>query len=220
MAQQQYQAVVFDMDGVMFDSEPLHIKAWQVVMAELGYDLPYEAIATCIGIPDYDSAHFVQRYCGTEISAEELLARKTALYPEMAAAAVTPFPGVAEGLAQLSARVPIALATSCFAYETELLLGRTNLIQFFPIRVTAEMVTQRKPEPEPFQLAMNLIGSVPAHTLAVEDSPAGVMAARAAGCTVLAVTSSHKPAQLAQAHRIFPTTAEAIEWMLGEVISE
>lgn len=217
----QYRAVVFDLDGVIFDTEPLHIRAWQVVMAELGYDVPYEAITPCIGIPDYESAEVIQRYAGATVPHPELLARKRALYPEMAAAEVVPFPGVAEGLRALTARqVPIALATSCQAPETELLLDRTGLLPYLPVRVTAEMVARRKPHPDPFLLAMQLLGSRPGETLAVEDSPTGIAAARAAGCTVLGIASSHEPAQLAEAHYVFGTTGEALAWALERVISE
>jgi beta-phosphoglucomutase len=217
MDSRQYRAVVFDMDGVMFDTEPLHIKAWQVVLAELGYECPYEVITPCIGIPDYESAIVIQRHVGTPQSAEVLLARKRAIYPEMAAAVVTPFPGVAEGLAKLRERVPIALATSCHSPETELLLERTGLLQYFPVRVTAELVEQRKPAPDPFLKAMQLIGSRPEHTLAVEDSPTGIAAAKAAGCTVLGIASSHTPEQLVEAHHVFSTTGEALAWMLERV---
>lgn len=212
---ERFEAVVFDMDGVMFDSEPLHIKAWQTVMAELGYELPYEAVTECIGIPDYDSAFVVQRYCGAKEPAEALLERKRTIYPEMAAAEVRAFPGVLEGLATLSRRLRIALATSCHAPETELLLDSTGLLQYFPIRVTAEMVTARKPAPDPFLLAMKLLGATPEKTLAVEDSPAGITAAHTAGCTVLAIASSYALEQLRLAHHIFPTTADAIGWILN-----
>lgn len=217
MTSQQFRATVFDMDGVMFDTEPLHIKAWQVVLGELGYECPYELVTPCIGIPDYESAIMLQDHFHTPLPAEELLARKRAIYPEMAAAVVVPFPGVADGLAKLSARVPIVLATSCHIPETELLLERTGLLPFFPVRVTAELVEKRKPAPDPFLKAMQLIGSQPEHTLAVEDSPTGITAARAAGCTVLGIASSHTPAQLADAHHVFPTTAAALAWMLERV---
>jgi len=217
MVSQQYRAVVFDMDGVMFDSEPLHIKAWQVVLGELGYECPSEIVTPCIGIPDYESAIVLQNHFHTPLSSEELLARKRAIYPEMAAAVIRPFPGVTDGLARLSARVPIALATSCNIPETELLLERTGLLPFFPVRVTAELVEKRKPAPDPFLKAMQLIGSRPEQTLAVEDSPTGITAARAAGCTVLGIASSHTPEQLADAHDIFATTGEALGWMLERV---
>jgi HAD superfamily hydrolase (TIGR01509 family) len=217
MGLRQYRAVVFDMDGVLFDTEPLHIKAWQIVLGGLGYACPYEVVTPCIGIPDYESAVVLQRHFQTEFSSEDLLARKRAIYPEMAAAVVAPFPGVAEGLAKLREHVPIALATSCHIPETELLLECAGLLSFFPVRITAESVEKLKPAPDSFLKAMALLGSAPEHTLAVEDSPTGITAANAAGCTVLAIASSHAPAQLADAHHVFPTTAAALAWMLERV---
>ncbi len=204
-------AVIFDMDGVLFDSEPLHIRAWQAIMAPKGLSFDTAWFLPWVGIPDWEFAGYLHGEFGLGASPEGLLQEKREHYLRITAAELRPFAGVPERLRQLLARgIPIAVASSSNGENCRHTLRCAGLLDYFPVLVTADDVTRHKPEPEPFLHAAALLRTPPAECTAIEDSPAGIRAARAAGCPVLGITSSHGPDELAEANHIFSTTAEAI----------
>ncbi len=208
-------AVIFDMDGVLFDSEPLHIRAWQAIMAPRGWTFEASWYLRWVGIPDWKFAAYLHGEFGLGATAAELLHLKREHYLAITSAELLPFPGVPEGLHALCARgIPIAVATSSNRENSHHTLNCTGLAGYFPVLVSAEDVAKHKPEPDPFLRAAELLGTPPAQCTVIEDSPTGIRAARAAGCQVLGVTSSHDTANLAAADHIFPTTVEAIDWVL------
>jgi HAD superfamily hydrolase (TIGR01509 family) len=201
------------MDGVLFDSEPLHIRTWQALLGELGLIFPPEWFQRWIGISDRLLAAELRAQHGVALSMEELLARKRAFYYEMTARELRPFPGVAEGLADLRARgVPFAVATSCLRETTEHTLGCTGLLPLCAVVVTADDVARLKPHPDCFLEAAARLGVAPPKCLVLEDSPVGLAAARAAGCRAVGIASSLPAEKLAGAERVFPTTVAALEW--------
>ncbi len=202
------------MDGVLFDSEPIHIRAWQTLLMECRVTMPDEWFLQFVGIPDRETALHVATLSPGLPDAAELLARKRVHYRAITARELQPFPGVREGLHAVTALgVPLALATSSPRAEAEHVLTATELLGYFPIRVSIDDVVHPKPAPDPYLLAAERLGCSPTACTVIEDSPAGVAAARAAGCQVLAVTSSHAVEALAAAVCIFPTTADALAWV-------
>lgn len=211
-------AVIFDMDGVLFDSEPLHIRAWQAVTTPLGYQFASEWFLPWVGIPDWQVSDHLHREYGLGASGENLLQQKRTHYLRITAAELRAFDGVADGVRALLARgIPIAVATSSNRENSRHTLACSGLDAFFPVLVSAEDVTRHKPAPDPFLLAAERLGVPAAQCIIIEDSPAGVQAGRAAGCTVLAVMSTHSTATLDDADHIFVSTAEAIAWALANV---
>jgi len=208
-------AVIFDMDGVLFDSEPLHIRAWQAGMGPLGFSVEPQWYLRWVGIPDWELAKYLHNEHGLGASDAELLALKREHYLRITAADLRPFAGVEEGLQQLVARgTPVAVATSSNGEFCRHTLTCTGLLGYFPVRVAAEDVTAHKPAPDPFLRAAALLGTPPNACTVIEDSPTGIRAARAAGCRVLAVTSSYPAETLGEADEIFATTALAIQRVL------
>ncbi|MHB9132593.1 MAG: HAD family hydrolase [Armatimonadota bacterium] len=206
-------AIILDMDGVLFDSEPVHIRAWQLLLAEMGKHFPDAWFHHWIGIADLETAEHLHQECGCAETSLELLLRKRRVFRELAIRDLQPFPGVVEGLTALSGRqVPLAVATSCIHEEAQVILQHTGLLRFFPVLVGFDDVAAAKPAPDPFLHAAELIGREPADCFIIEDSPTGVAGAYASGCTVLGVTTTHTADQLAQAHHIFTSTAEALAW--------
>lgn len=186
-----FEAVLFDMDGVVCDNMPLHRRVWTEFVRTHGL-APTEAeiraldgrraadiIAALFG--DLDEAAIAALAHGREEAYRQAL--PTAELP--------PVPGVEAFLAWLGARgVPRVLATSATPANVEVVVGRLGLEAAFEARVTAADVTRGKPDPEVYLTAAARVGSDPARCLVVEDALPGVAAARAAGCRVLGLTTS------------------------------
>ena len=212
-------AVVFDLDGVVADSEPLHVRAWVQVLDGLGVSVGQigePSLAAWVGVPDVEIVGGLVERFGLPLGAEELLDRKRAAYRALIPGALTAFPGVREELASWDG-VPLGMATATPRREAELMLATLGLSGRFRVLVTRDEVRRTKPAPDCYLLAASGLGLDPALCAAVEDAPYGVQAAREAGMHVLAVTTSYPAQRLGQAHRLFTTVPQAIRWLKARV---
>lgn len=208
-------AVIFDMDGVLFDSEPLHMRAWRMIMNPFGIEHDDLWFFQWIGFPDKNLASHLKEKDGLPLSIEEIVSRKWSHFRKIVWEELKPFPGVKEGLKQLRDKnVPLAVASSAAGFDVRNGLECTGLAGFFDAVVTAEDVKSHKPAPDSYLKAAAILGKAPEHAIALEDSIAGIQAAKTAGCTVLAIASSHSADQLKEAHYVFPSTAEALSKVL------
>lgn len=210
--------VVFDMDGVLFDSEPVHIRAWQQVLAEDGIAYPTGWFADWIGIPDRDLAAHLEGTHPVLAGGDRpaLLMRKREAY-RLAAEEMRAFEGLRERLDALAAQIPLAVATSSRRDDLEMLLPITGLAGRFPVRVGYEETDAHKPDPAPYRLAAARLGLDPSCCAAVEDSPQGIASARGAGMLTAAVTTSFAEAALHEADGVFASTAEACDWIAARI---
>jgi len=209
-------AIIFDMDGVLCDSEPLHMRAWQEVLREFGVEIVIESLHQWIGVADTQYARHSAEHFNLPIGAEELLARKREAYRVITATELALYPGVLAGIRQAAARkLPLAVATASARSEAERNLEHVGVLPYLSALVVAEDVRRPKPAPDPFLLAAERIGIPPVKCAVVEDSPTGIAAARAAGCTVLAVATTHAHARLAEAHFIFDSPEQALVAILA-----
>jgi len=206
------QAVVFDLDGVLADSEGLHILAWEELAREYGLAGDRMPLHDWIGYPDTEIVMDVVREYGLSITPEDLLRHKRRVFRRLIAEKLKPVPGSVEALAELDS-IPLGLATSSSRTEADLMLRILGLEDRFRTIVTGDDVKRSKPEPDSYLLAVRQLGVSSEHCAAVEDSAAGVQSARRAGLTVLAVTNSLPADRLAAAHEIFTSTAEAVGWI-------
>ena len=146
------------------------------------------------------------------LSAEDIArytAEKESLYRELSRGRLQALPGLERLLATLEQlQLPVALATSSPAENIRHTLGETGLSRLLPFVVRADDVARGKPHPDVFEAAARLIGVPPTECIAFEDAPAGMRAARAAGMTCVAITTSFSPADFA-AHGIPPDAAFA-----------
>ncbi len=202
------QAVIFDFDGVVADSEPLHLRLFQRVLAERGIDLTREAYySRYLHLDDAGLFEAVHNDTGKPLSAEEsrrLVLRKEEIFMEEALhgeGAVRLFPNVASLIRDIHATgIPLAVASGALANEIEAILEHHGLIECFDAIVGARECTHHKPHPEPYERAfdhLNRNGRIrKTNTLAIEDSVGGLNSARAAGCLVAAVTNTYPPDKL------------------------
>jgi HAD superfamily hydrolase (TIGR01509 family) len=182
-------AVLFDLDGLLVDSEPLWFEAERTVMARLGG--PWGAAdqhALIGGSLDRTVSHLLakaERPAGRDEVARWLLDEMTWL---VRTRGLPLQPGAGELVSEVAgAGIPRALVTSSARQIMLAALAVTGLS--FPVTVCGEDVSRTKPDPEPFLLAAARLGVPPRGCVALEDSPNGVAAARAAGCPVIAVPS-------------------------------
>jgi HAD superfamily hydrolase (TIGR01509 family) len=191
--------VIFDLDGVIADSHPIHESAWRKLLAEQGLDprgLSMEFILA--GRPRNE---ILRHYLG-ELPAETLEAlgrRKDALYAE-SAGSLAPMPGLLPLLGQLAERaIPAAVATSAGKRRTMETLERFGISSYFAAVVTGEDVRLQKPHPQIFELAAARLGVSPGEALVIEDSVAGVQAARRAGMRCVGYAEPRRWPELTQA---------------------
>jgi HAD superfamily hydrolase (TIGR01509 family) len=182
-------AVLFDMDGLLIDSEPLWLEAETAVMARLGADWTPADQAQLLGGSLVRTVRYLLGKATRPASpgqvAEWLMTRVTELIRDRG---VPLRPGARELLAEVAAAgLPHALVTSSERGFMDAVLARTGLR--FDVLVCADDVSMTKPDPEPYLLAAKLLGTDPARCVALEDSPNGVASAQAAGCRVIAVPS-------------------------------
>jgi len=216
MTFQSYQAVIFDMDGVIVDSEPLHERVFHDVMDDLGYGRNHGLHFTdYVGRADVELwEDFVERHQPPH-SVEELLAMKRQRVIEVMRQSDPIFDGLPDLVERLAARCPLAVASGSDRQVIDTVLEIKELRRFFPVVVHAAEVARGKPAPDIFLRAAALLGVPPADCVVIEDSKPGVAAALAAGMRVIAITNTHPPDELLAATHIVQTYGEIEQLLLG-----
>lgn len=185
-----YQAIIFDMDGVLIDSEPLHEQAKRVVFERYAIDVPDAFFDEVKGKTDQDVFDLVMARHGREgLDLETLIADKHAAYEELLSS-LRMVPGALAFVQVARERYRIALTTSATQRNQQLAFEQFGLHDDFEIVVTAADVTRPKPAPDPYRITAERLGLPPAACLVIEDAVNGVLSARAAGCDVAALTTS------------------------------
>jgi HAD superfamily hydrolase (TIGR01509 family) len=181
--------VLFDMDGLLVDSEPLWFEVETSVMARLGGSWSPTDQAALVGGSLERSLDYLLARATRPVSREIVARWMVDGMVELVSTRPLPvLPGARELLAEVDeAGVPYALVTSSERPVMEAVLGQLHVR--FPVTVCGDDVSQSKPDPEPYLLAAAKLGADPRRCVAIEDSPNGVAAAEAAGCVMIAVPS-------------------------------
>ena len=207
-------AVVFDFDGVIANSEPLHFRAYRDVLAQDGVALTEpEYYARYLGYDDAGAfsalaADRGKRWDGRRVA--DLVRRKAARMAELESDQSMLFPGADTAVRRLAAEWPLAIASGALRAEIVRVLEREDLARFFPVLVAAEDVRAGKPAPDPYVRAVDLLSSAgstplnPRDCVAVEDSHWGLESARAAGLRTVAVTHTYPAEALTGAEAVIP----------------
>jgi HAD superfamily hydrolase (TIGR01509 family) len=185
------QAIIFDMDGLMVNTEPLARQAWRDVLQEYGQPLPDEVYQQMIGHRTDWSAQMLLARCPLPVTAVELAASKEARFDHMRAQGVPVMPGLLALHASLEERgLPWAVATSSPRRHAEIILEQLGLAASCGAIAAGDEVVHSKPAPDIYLLAAERLGVDPAVCLALEDSAPGGRAALAAGMKVVAVPTA------------------------------
>jgi beta-phosphoglucomutase len=201
------QAIVFDFDGVIADSERLHLRSYQEILAPEGVTISTEAyLQKYLGYDDVGVFKAVGRDFNLPMDdgrVRELIGKKGERYESLAAAGEMLFPGVAAFIrGAVAAEVPIAIASGAMTHEIEEVLERAGLRALFPVIVGADQTQRSKPHPDPYQTAFARLRAhsgrdlVDYRSVAIEDSKWGLVSARAAGLRCVAVTNTYAAAEL------------------------
>lgn len=183
------QAVIFDMDGLMIDTEIIYHHAWQLAAAELGYTIDDELFKGLIGVRTDECEAVISAHLGTDFPLADFQTRWMARWEELAETqGIQRKPGLTELLEMLDTlALPKAVATSSTLAEAERSLRLSDLARHFEIVVTGDQVTHGKPAPDIFVEAARRLNVPPADCFAFEDSNAGALAAHRAGMRVYVV---------------------------------
>lgn len=195
-------AIIFDMDGVIVDSEPIHEKAEMETCREFGIEVPKNEADGFRGKKLEDIFSYVSQKYGTgKEPIEKMIQRKIELYLSYALRDMKLVDGAYEFLQELkkNKKYRYALTTSGRKIQQDKILGKFNLSGFFEIMITAEDVNNGKPHPEPYAITVKKLGMQPEECLVVEDSDNGILSAKAAGCQVCGITTTFSKERLKSA---------------------
>ena len=210
------EAIIFDMDGVIVDSEPRHERAFREVFDELGYgethgiDFPYYYGRSDRALwLDFLAKH------QPPWSIEELTEWKQRRFLDMIRREQPIFSGLPELLEALALRYRLAVASGSFHPVIDEVLALKNLRRYFPVVVSVQDVPHGKPAPDVFLRAAELLKVAPDHCCVIEDAAAGVEGALAAGMSVIGITNSLPADKLSRATHVVSDYEQIAELLLG-----
>jgi beta-phosphoglucomutase len=206
-------AIIFDFDGVIADTEPLHFSSFRRTLAEIGIELTEsDYYANYLGYDDrgcFIAALTAHQHRTDPTTLTQLMQRKAHAYLDSVRGHQVIFPGVSEFVRGSATAYPLAIASGALRHEIEVILEHAGLRKEFLHITSAEDVTRGKPDPQPFLQALNgLNRQRPEHAitagscLVIEDSIPGIRGAKTAGMKVLAVANTHGIQDLHEAHAV------------------
>jgi beta-phosphoglucomutase len=208
-------AIIFDFDGVLANTEPLHLRAYQEILAPEGLILTeHEYYARYLGFDDAGAftamgADAGRQWTSTDI--ERLIITKARRLEQLQQNVSVLFPGAADAVRRAAAEVPVAIASGALGAEVRRVLEREHLLNYFTAIVAAEDTVLSKPSPEPYlhaltQLTSSLSVQIEPHEcVALEDSPWGLQSARAAKLRTVAVAQTYDESDLNGADLVIGT---------------
>jgi beta-phosphoglucomutase len=204
-------AMIFDFDGVIANTEPLHFSSFRQTLAEIDIKLTEsDYYANYLGYDDrgcFIAALTAHQHSTDPATLTQLMQRKALAYLDLVREHQVIFPGAYEFVRECASAYPLAIASGALRHEIEMILEQAGLRKEFLHITSAEDVTRGKPDPQPFLHALNgLNRQQPEHAitagscLVIEDSIPGIRAAKTAGMKVLAVANTHSVQDLHEAH--------------------
>ena len=206
MSESSFEGVIWDMDGIIVDTAPYHLRAWQAVFQIRGVDFTEEDFKRNFG---QRNDTIIQNAFGRSVSAEEIdviSSEKEEDFRQRMGQDIKPLPGAIELIGSLKEHgVKMAIASSAPIENIQLVTQCLNVDGCFQAVVWGGEVTEGKPSPQGFLLAARRLGAEPGDCLVIEDAVAGVAAAKRAGMKCLAVTNTHPSMRLMAADLVVDT---------------
>ncbi len=192
-------AILFDMDGVLVDSEALHVHAKGEALRQAGIDVPPERFAQYTGRTDRAMIFDLAAERGmSDAECEAILTAKRRIFQELEDD-LKPVDGALDFVRWAHERFRLALATSATPRHREATLARLGIPDLFEVVIDSSLVQKPKPAPEVFEKACAALRLAPADCWVIEDAVTGVLAAKAAGCFAVGLTTSFPAAALREA---------------------
>ena len=190
-ANSRYHAVVFDMDGVLVDTEPAFYDAANIILQEEGRYIEWERYKPLLGTSVEETWREIISMLNMRGDLYDYMRRYSDVLPDCLAQERDPLPGTEQLLDTLEGRsVPCGLATSSWGRWKDIVLSSAGLQERFRVVVTGDTVKHEKPAPDIYLRAAKLLGVAPERCVAVEDTPPGIAAAKAAGMFAVQVRAS------------------------------
>lgn len=204
-------AVIFDLDGVLIDSGPVHRESWRALGAELGVEVNDRAVGAVFGRQNRDIVPILFGDDRTPEEVRRLGGRKEELYRDLVRGKVPASEGAVELVRHYQAGgYQLAIGSSTPRANIDLALGEMGIAELFGVIVSSEDVSVGKPDPTVFLTAASRLGVSPGDCLVIEDAPAGVEAGKAAGMVVVALAGPHPREKLSHADRVISSLNELI----------
>lgn len=206
-------AIVFDFDGVVVDSEPIHYQAFMEVGKDIGVAFDYEHyLRHYIGYDDRDAFRVMLESMGQPVEnarVVELTKLKRAAFETLVNSGAAAIPGAVELIDEAHGQIPIAIGSGATTFDIELMLECLGRRDRFEVIVAADHVARSKPDPATYRMAVEQLATkypdlnlTPGDCLAIEDTAAGIESARGAGLMTLGITTTNQASALTRAQRV------------------
>ncbi len=218
-------AVLFDMDGLIVDTEPIHFKAFKAMMREYGHDIPETLMAKLVGYPEADNIRDLKQIYKMAAPEREMASRRYGLFMQFIRVDPIPvFPHFWEFSEEVRRRgLKQAVVSSSTAEQVEVILrrlfdetpGKGDPESYFDAIITGDDIARNKPAPDIYLLGAERLGLAPGLCLALEDTPAGTQAAAAAGMRAAAPNDYSRGQEFPGATAVIGSLAEAADHLDG-----
>ena len=190
--------MIFAMDGVLVDNNPVHVETWKIYADRLGFELTPEKIKNDFyGRTNTDAFRRLYNPDLTDTQCVQLSQEKEALYREIYKHTIRPVDGLINFLSEINEKlISMVIATSAIPDNVEFITEMLGIAEYFQFVVNENHVTKGKPDPEVYLITVEKLGLPAGNCVVIEDSLSGVQAGLSAGCKVIGITTSHSPIEL------------------------
>ncbi len=206
---------VFDLDGVLVDSEPLHMQAWVEALRRHQIELGPEWFQIGLGMVDFKFYERIAEAYNLDPQDHTYLEEKHETFRQMIQSGLPLVPGIEKLLERLRGNVLMAVATSSGRTFLDFVLHQKNWADLFQATFSRSEIDSPKPAPEVYLTACAGLGLSPAECLAVEDTPIGLQSARSAGLHTIAITTNFSREKLAAADLVIDRYDEVLAQLDG-----